>query len=113
VQVSEEDGRVLGYLDWSVSEDEFVPYLDLVHLVVHERKQEDRIHASEAWRIVRDRVAMHAHEVEALESYRKAVGVDEETARAIEGIYPVLVAAMAERSWEYSRPRWVHRQFGV
>jgi len=25
----------------------------------------------------------------------------------------VLVAGMAERNWDYSRPRWVHRQFGL
>ena len=39
--------------------------------------------------------------------------LDEDTARAIEGLYPVLVAAMAEKNWDYSRPRWLHRQFGI
>ena len=113
VQIDEADGSVVGYLDWSVSEDEFLPYLDLVHLVVHERKQEDRLTAGRAWRIVRDREDLRAHEREALEGYRRAIEIDDETARALEAIYPVLVAAMAERSWEYSRPRWLHRQFGL
>lgn len=113
VQIDESSGSVRGYLDWSVSEDEYLPYLDLLHLVVHERKQEDDLTAGEAWRIVRDRRDLRRHEREALESYRRALELDDETARAIEAIYPVLVAAMAERSWEYSRPRWLHRQFGI
>jgi hypothetical protein len=25
----------------------------------------------------------------------------------------VLVAAMAERHWDFSRPRWLRRQFGI
>jgi hypothetical protein len=29
----------------------------------------------------------------------------------VEALYPVLVGAMAERNWDYSRPRWVHTQF--
>jgi len=111
VQIDEEDGSVRGYLDWSVSEDEFLPYLDLVHLVVHERKQEDRLTAGAAWRIVRDRRGLRAHERQALEKYRRAVELDDETASALEAIYPVFVAAMAERNWEYSRPRWLQRQF--
>jgi hypothetical protein len=113
VQVDRESGSVLGYLDWGVAEDEYLPYLDLVHLVVHERKQMDGLGAGKAWRIVCDREDLRRHEREALERYRKSVEIDDETARALEAIYPVLVAAMAERSWEYSRPRWLHRQFGI
>jgi SAM-dependent methyltransferase len=113
VQVDREDGKVIGYLDWSVSEDEFLPYLDLVHLVVHERKQADDLTAERAWKLVRDRRDLRSYEREALERHRRAIELDDEVARAIEAIYPVLVAAMAERSWEYSRPRWLHRQFGL
>ena len=80
---------------------------------MHERKQEDRLSAGRAWRIVRDRVELRDHERAALEGHRRAIGIDDETARAIEAIYPVLVAAMAERNWEYSRPRWLHRQFEI
>jgi len=28
-------------------------------------------------------------------------------------LYPVLVAAMAEKNWDYSRPRWLHASFGL
>jgi hypothetical protein len=31
----------------------------------------------------------------------------------MEAAYPVFVAAMAEATWDYSRPRWLHRQFGI
>ena len=33
--------------------------------------------------------------------------------RALEELYPVLVAAMAEKNWDYSRPRWLHAGFGL
>lgn len=38
---------------------------------------------------------------------------DEETRAALELFYPASVAAMAEKNWDYSRPRWLHRQFGL
>lgn len=107
------DGSVLGYLDWGTTEAEGLPYFDLLHLLVHERKQEHRCSAGEAWAIVRDRRALREHEERALAHYRRTVGIDDETARAIEELYPVLVAAMAEKNWDYSRPRWLHRQFGI
>jgi SAM-dependent methyltransferase len=112
VQIGE-DGAVAGYLDWSTSEDEFLPYQDLLNLVVHERRQATGVPIREAWRVVRERSAMLAYEREPLERYAAAVGIDEETRAAIEAAYPVFVAAMAERTWEFSRPRWIHRQFGL
>ena len=107
------DGRVLGYLDWGTTEPAGLPYFDLLHLVVHERKQEHRCSAGDAWRIVRDRRGLREYEERALSHYRRTVRLDDETARAIEELYPVLVAAMAEKNWDYSRPRWLHRQFGI
>jgi len=112
VQV-DRNGAVLGYLDWGTTEPEGLPLFDLLHLIVHERKQERQISPGEAWRAVRDRRGLHDHEVEALESYARYVGISTDVARAIEAIYPVLVGAMAEKNWDYSRPRWLHRQFGV
>ena len=37
----------------------------------------------------------------------------DEYCRAIEAFYPVLVGAMAEKNWDYSRPRWLNRNFGI
>jgi hypothetical protein len=107
------DGTVLGYLDWGTTEPEGLPYFDLLHLVVHERKQELRSSAERAWKIVRDRTELRDDEARALAAYRAALELDDDTARAIEELYPVLVAAMAEKNWDYSRPRWLHRQFGL
>ena len=111
VQV-ERDGRVLGLLDWGSGEIAGLPYFDLLHFVAHERKQVHGLTAAEAWRIVRER-ALLDHERAALDDYARRVGLDDGYRRAIERIYPVLVAAMAESHWDYSRPRWLHRQFGV
>jgi SAM-dependent methyltransferase len=112
VQIGE-DGSVAGYLDWSTSEEEFLPYQDLLNLVVHGRRQETGAPIREAWRLVRERRRMLAYERTPLERYAAEVGIDDETARAIEAAYPVFVAAMAERTWGFSRPRWLHRQFGL
>lgn len=112
VQV-DRDGGVLGYLDWGTTEDEGLPLFDLLHLVVHERKQELKISPGEAWRAIRDRHDLFDHEIEALDSYARTLGLSASVVAAIDAIYPVLVAAMAEKNWDYSRPRWLHRQFGI
>jgi len=107
------DGSVLGYLDWGSAEPADLPYFDLLHLIVHERKQEARLRASDAWRIVRERAALRPHESAALDDYARRLELDERVLRAIEQLYPVIVGAMAEKHWDYSRPRWLHRQFGI
>jgi SAM-dependent methyltransferase/aminoglycoside phosphotransferase (APT) family kinase protein len=107
------DGRVTAYLDWGTAERSGLPYQDLLQLIVHERKQEAGLRAAEAWALVRERRGLRDHEREALASYARAVGLDDETCRASELMYPVLVAAMAEKNWEYSRPRWLHKQFDL
>jgi len=112
VQV-DRDGRVLGYLDWGTTEAEGLPLFDLLHLIVHERKQEMRISPGEAWRAVRDRRGLFDHEVEALDSYSRTLALDPSVVSTLAAIYPVLVAAMAEKNWDYSRPRWLHQQFGI
>jgi aminoglycoside phosphotransferase (APT) family kinase protein len=107
------DGRVTAYLDWGTAEPAGLPYQDLLQLIVHERKQEAGLTAAAAWALVREREALRDYEREALETYAQAVGLDDETCRASELMYPVLVAAMAEKNWAYSRPRWLHQQFGL
>lgn len=112
VQVSPA-GDVLGYLDWGASEPVFLPYVDVLHLVAHQRQQEEGCRPERTWELVRTRAGMRPHEREALEEYRDRLGLPDEVCRAIEELYPVFVAAMAERNWDYSRPRWVHSQFGL
>jgi aminoglycoside phosphotransferase (APT) family kinase protein len=103
-------GGVLGILDWGTLEDEGLPYVDLLHLVVHERKQAESLTAGAAWRRVTSPGRL-ARERSARERYAAALGLEPDYLDLVEAIYPVLVAAMAESHWDYSRPRWVHTQF--
>jgi len=109
----DEHGRIEALLDWGSGEESDLPYFDLLHLVAHERKQAEGWDAERAWELVRERVDLRDYERAALDEYSNRLGLDDEYRRAIEAIYPVFVAAMAERHWDYSRPRWLHRQFGV
>jgi len=109
-------GRVLGFLDWGSAEDRGLPYFDLLHLVVHERKQEGGLTAAAAWNLARRESAgagLRPREAAALDEYARALGLSEAYCRTVEALYPALVGAMAESNWDYSRPRWVHRQFGL
>jgi hypothetical protein len=112
VQV-DEDGHVLAYLDWSTNEPEGLPYYDLLHLMIHQRKREDGCSAGDAWRRVCAREELRDHERACLDSYTRTVGLESDVARAIEAMYPVLIGAMVESNWEYSRPRWLHRHFDL
>jgi aminoglycoside phosphotransferase (APT) family kinase protein len=112
VQVTPQ-GALLGLLDWGTTDERGLPFVDLLHLLVHERKQADNLSAGEAWRLVRKGRVLRPAERAALETYRTALGLDAEYCEAITDIYPILVAAMAESHWDYSRPRWLHEQFDV
>lgn len=107
------DGSVIGYLDWGSSEPVDLPYFDLLHLLAHERKNEAGLSAAQAWALVRDRRGLRPAECAALESYCASIGLSDRARAALEAIYPVLVAAMAEFNWDYSRPRWLATQFRV
>jgi SAM-dependent methyltransferase/aminoglycoside phosphotransferase (APT) family kinase protein len=106
-------GNVIGLLDWSSSERRDLPYYDLGHLLIHQRKQEANLRAGDAWRLVMERRELREHERAALDQYAATLQLDPETRAAIEGMYPVLVAAVAERSWDYSRPHWLARNFQI
>ena len=109
----ERDGSVLGYLDWGTAELEGLPGFDLLHLIVHERKQALGLSAGEAWRQVRDGVRLEADERDALASYAAALELEDSYMSTLAAIYPVLVGAMAESNWDYSRPRWLQREFAL
>lgn len=112
VQITPE-GAVLGYLDWSTAEDEALPFWDLFHLVVHERKQVNGGTAGATWRALLESRDVPEHERAALANYSRALALDDETVRVLMELYPVYVAAMGAKNWDYSRPRWLHRHFEV
>ncbi|HIG10078.1 MAG: phosphotransferase [bacterium] len=106
-------GRVLGYLDWGSSLDASLPYTDLLLFLIHEYKQSRDLAMPVAWRSLVEKGPLRPTEKEKLQGYAAALGLDEGYCRALEGCFPIFVAAMAESNWDYSRPRWVHRTFGL
>lgn len=111
LQVTEE-GALLGVLDWGSSTDRDLPYFDLLHLVVHERKQAEDLTPAAAWRLLLDG-GLRAAERAPLDDYADRLGLSEAVRRGLEEAYPVFVAAMAEANWDYSRPRWLERLLRV
>ncbi len=109
----DEDGHVLAFLDWSTNEPEGIPYYDLLHLAIHQRKREVRSTAGAAWRYVREVDPRDDPARACLDSYAHALGLEDEVVLALESIYPVLVGAMVETNWEYSRPRWLQQNFSL
>ncbi len=112
VQVTEE-GAVSGYLDWGASETQFLPFVDLLHLVVHQRKQEVGGTFGDAWRALLDPASRRDYEDQAFNDYLSHTGFEAEDLAFYLEAYPLFVAGMAERNWDYSRPDWVRRQFGI
>ena len=112
VQVTD-DGAVSGYLDWGASEPSFLPFVDLLHLVVHQRKQEVGGAFGDAWRALLDPAGRRDYESEAFDGYLQHTGFDADDLAFYLEAYPLFVAGMAERNWDYSRPDWVRLQFGI
>jgi SAM-dependent methyltransferase/aminoglycoside phosphotransferase (APT) family kinase protein len=106
-------GHIVALLDWGSGEERDLPYFDLLHLIAHERKQAEGWDAKRAWALVRERTDLRDYERAALDDYSARLGLDDEYRRTLEALYPVLVAAMAESHWDFSRPRWLRRQFGI
>ncbi len=109
----DEAGRILGYLDWGSSLDADLPYSDLLQFLVHELKQSRCETAQQAWEGLGAGGPVSGAERSLLDRYADRLGLSKAFQLAMEGCFPVFVAAMAEANWDYSRPRWLHRQFGV
>ena len=107
------DGSILGYLDWGASEERFLPLIDLLHLIIHQRKQETGGSFGAAWRAILAPEQRRPTEQRALEGYLDAAAMDHDLLPVLLELYPALVAGMAELNWDYSRPDWVRRQFDL
>ena len=113
VVVDGEGGAARAVLDWGASEDRFFPLADLLQLVVHQRKQERGGPFGAAWRSMSDRASWRAGERDALLGYVERAGLEDRDIDAFLDAFPLFVAGMAERNWDFSRPDWVARQFGL
>ncbi len=101
-------GELLGFMDWGAFEEEFLPYVDLFHLFAHLREG--------AARLQNQRILdgdLEVWEERILDNYCQTLQLDPEIRAVIEELYPLLLAGMAERNWDFSRPYWVHREFGI
>jgi hypothetical protein len=90
-----------------------LPYSDLLQFLVHELKQARCATALEAWKALGPEGQVSERERALLARYAARLGLSLAFQAAMEDCFPVFVAAMAEANWDYSRPRWVHRQFGI
>lgn len=106
-------GEVAGILDWGASEGRFLPLVDLLQLVIHQRKQESGVTFGDAWKQMCERGHWLPHEAKAINGYAEAAGLGPTDIAAYLDAYPLFVAGMAERNWDYSRPDWIARQFGI
>lgn len=107
------NGELVALLDWGSSERSDLPYFDLLNLLVHERQHDDGLDGAGAWRVFREGHALRDYEHAALDGYARALGLGADYCAAITAMFPVLVGGMAEKHWDFSRPRWLLRLFGV
>jgi aminoglycoside phosphotransferase (APT) family kinase protein len=105
------NGKVVAYLDWGASERCFLPYLDLLHLIVHLSKGHSPDAAAACARVRAGQWL--PHERAALDLYASYLGLEEDVQACLERTLPGFMAGMSERNWDYSRPQWVRRQFGL
>ncbi len=109
----EPSGEISGILDWGASEGRFLPLVDLLQLVIHQRKQESGATFGNAWKAMCNRREWLPHEAKALDAYAASAGLGPDDVHAYLDAYPLFVAGMAERNWDYSRPDWIARQFEI
>ncbi|MFT5284986.1 MAG: hypothetical protein ACI8TQ_001147, partial [Planctomycetota bacterium] len=108
------NGQILGFYDWGSAETNDFPIADLLHLIIHERFHQSLPNAGAAWQLARNSgTGLRAEERAPIDAYVEQLGIDSDVRFAIEEIYPLLVGAMAEKNWDYSRPRWLQQSFGL
>ena len=88
------DGAVTGYLDWGASEPSFLPFVDLLHLVIHQRKQEVGGAFGDAWRALLDPATRRDYEREAFDEYLRHTGLGEDELAFYLETYPLFIACL-------------------
>ncbi len=104
-------GTITGIVDWSCLTPNGLPLFDLVHLILQERASCSN--SRQAWLDLQDPSKLTSLEEAAIRSYCQALALPDAWRKAICKGYPILFGAVAERHWEYSRPHWLRRAFGI
>jgi len=107
-----DQGKVRATLDFGSAEPEFLPLVDLLHHLGHQRKQKQQCSAQQAWQELRNPATRSGHEQQALEEQAQTLNIETHIVEAMLDAYPLFVAGMAEANWDWSRPEWIHREFG-
>jgi len=106
-------GQLLGLVDWACFDPEGPPLYDLFHFIAQERASRPGSSSRTAWLTLQDRKNLEPHERTAIETYESELHLPPEWYEVIARAYPILFGAMAEEHWDYSRPRWLRRLFGI
>lgn len=106
-------GRVLGFLDFGTVVEEALPGLDLMHRVVHDRKQLEGQVDGEVWRDLCDPQRLRIGERRALERYARLLDLDPRAMQSVAQSYPAFVGAVVDRYAPFVRPDWFRRHFGI
>lgn len=106
-------GAVLGYVDWGTASMADLPGFDLLHLFVHDTKQRTREGDGAIWRRLLAGQGLRPAERAALDLYADRVGHGRDLARDLAALYPVVVGAIAEMNWPWTRPGWFRRAFEI
>ncbi|MBI3820330.1 MAG: phosphotransferase [Planctomycetes bacterium] len=106
-------GEVTGLLDWGTAREPNLPLFDILHFIVHDRKQQfDATLDDAATSTLLDR-SLHPREERAIVEYCNLLGIDDALRAACERLYPIEVATTAFLNWDYDRPNWVKMNFGT
>jgi len=93
--------------------EEALPGLDVMHRIVHDRKQLEGTSDGETWRELCDPQRLRVGERRALDRYARSVGMDPRLLPIVARVYPVFVGAVVERYAPFVRPDWFRRTFGI
>jgi hypothetical protein len=106
-------GALMGIVDWSCLQLEGPPLYDLFHFIAQERTAQAGWTARSVWLALQDRDALTPGEAQAVRAYEAALDLPPAWYAVIARAYPVLFGAMAEEHWDFSRPLWIKRMFGI
>jgi SAM-dependent methyltransferase len=106
-------GRVLGYLDFGTVIEPTLPGLDLMHRIVHDRKQLEGTSDGTTSRELSDPQRLRIGERRALERYARNLSIEARSLQAVALVYPVFVGAVIERYSPFVRPDWFRHTFGI